>query len=168
MISLDITKIGLIWYYATHNTIYLEVVGGEFFSFLFRLATGKDFSRKKKNKYLFFLDIRLKRRTNGAPANEHLTMQIAAQVFKLPAAKNALIFFNDGMPAYITKRFDVKEDGSRCLKEDFASLAKLTAKSGKIINTTTAMKPWRSSSINIFQAPSGQKRSFFSWLFSII
>ena len=64
------------------------------------------------------------------PANEHLTMQIAAQVFKLPVAKNAVIFFNDGLPAYITKRFDVKENGSRCLKEDFASLAQLTSKSG--------------------------------------
>jgi serine/threonine-protein kinase HipA len=62
------------------------------------------------------------------PANEHLTMQIAGQVFKLPVAKNALIFFNDGLPAYITKRFDVKENGSRCLKEDFASLAQLSNK----------------------------------------
>lgn len=62
------------------------------------------------------------------PANEHLTMQIAAQVYKLPTAKNALIFFNDGVPAYITKRFDVKEDGTKCLKEDFASLAQVTTK----------------------------------------
>ena len=60
---------------------------------------------------------------NQAPVNEHLTMQIASQVFKLPAAKNALIFFSDGVPAYITRRFDVKADGTRCLKEDFASIA---------------------------------------------
>lgn len=65
---------------------------------------------------------------NQVPANEHLTMQIATQVFKLPTAKNALIYFNDGVPAYITKRFDVKEDGSKCLKEDFASLAQVTTK----------------------------------------
>ena len=65
---------------------------------------------------------------NEVPANEHLTMQIATQVFKFPVAKNALIFFNDGLPAYITKRFDVKEDGKRCLKEDFASLAQMTNK----------------------------------------
>jgi serine/threonine-protein kinase HipA len=63
------------------------------------------------------------------PANEHLTMQIAAQIFKLPTAKNALIFFNDGIPAYITKRFDVRENSTRCLKEDFASLAQVTDKS---------------------------------------
>jgi serine/threonine-protein kinase HipA len=60
------------------------------------------------------------------PANEHLTMQIAYQVFKINVAKNALIFFKDGQPAYITKRFDVKEDNSRCLKEDFASMAGYT------------------------------------------
>jgi serine/threonine-protein kinase HipA len=65
------------------------------------------------------------------PANEHLTMQIAAQVFKLPVAKNALIFFDDGLPAYITKRFDVKENGERCLKEDFASLANVSNVAGK-------------------------------------
>jgi serine/threonine-protein kinase HipA len=64
------------------------------------------------------------------PANEHLTMQLAAQVYKLPTAKCALIFFNDGVPAYITRRFDVKGDGSRCLKEDFASIAGLTSMNG--------------------------------------
>ncbi|MBT3384917.1 MAG: HipA domain-containing protein [Prolixibacteraceae bacterium] len=57
------------------------------------------------------------------PANEHLTMQIARQVFNIETAENALIFFNNGMPAYITKRFDVKDDGSKLAKEDFASLA---------------------------------------------
>jgi serine/threonine-protein kinase HipA len=61
------------------------------------------------------------------PANEHLTMQIAEQVFKLQTAKNALIFFADGVPAYITRRFDVKADGTRCLKEDFASIAGFTS-----------------------------------------
>ena len=57
------------------------------------------------------------------PANEHLTMQIAQQVFGIETAANALIFFKDGEPGYITKRFDVKEDGSKWAKEDFASLA---------------------------------------------
>lgn len=61
------------------------------------------------------------------PANEHLTMQIASQVFKMQTARCALIFFNDGVPAYITRRFDVKSDGTRCLKEDFASIAGVTS-----------------------------------------
>ncbi|HET8859285.1 HipA domain-containing protein [Marivirga sp.] len=58
------------------------------------------------------------------PANEHLTMQIARQVYSIETAENALIFFSNGDPAYITKRFDVKEDGSKKAQEDFASLAK--------------------------------------------
>jgi serine/threonine-protein kinase HipA len=38
-----------------------------------------------------------------------------------------LIFFRDGTPAYITKRFDVIADGSKLGKEDFASLAGKTS-----------------------------------------
>ena len=67
------------------------------------------------------------KKTNLAPANEHLTMQIARQVFSIPTAENALIFFPDGTPAYLTKRFDVKPDGNRWGKEDFATLAGKTS-----------------------------------------
>ena len=62
-------------------------------------------------------------RANQMPANEHLTMQIARQVFGIETAENALIFFKNGTPAYITKRFDVKEDGTKWAQDDFASLA---------------------------------------------
>lgn len=57
------------------------------------------------------------------PANEHLTMQIARQIFNIETAENALIFFKNEAPAYITKRFDVKPDGLKRAKEDFAALA---------------------------------------------
>ena len=57
------------------------------------------------------------------PANEYLTMQIAKQVYGIDTAENTMIFFKDGTPAYLTKRFDVKPDGSKWGKEDFASLA---------------------------------------------
>jgi len=60
------------------------------------------------------------------PANEHLTMQIARQVFAIETAENAMIFFKNEEPAYITKRFDVKEDGSKWGQEDFAALAERT------------------------------------------
>jgi serine/threonine-protein kinase HipA len=60
------------------------------------------------------------------PANEHVTMQIASQVYKLDVAKNGLIFFADDEPAYITKRFDIMPDGNRSLNEDFASLLQKT------------------------------------------
>jgi serine/threonine-protein kinase HipA len=57
------------------------------------------------------------------PANEHLTMQIARQVYGMETAENALIYFKNGASAYITKRFDVKEDGTKLAQDDFASLA---------------------------------------------
>jgi serine/threonine-protein kinase HipA len=34
----------------------------------------------------------------AVPENEHLTMQIAEQVFKIRTAANALIYFKDGQP----------------------------------------------------------------------
>lgn len=63
------------------------------------------------------------------PANEHLTMQIAEQVYKISTAHNGMIFFSDGVPAYITKRFDVQEDGTKIPQEDFASLIQKTSES---------------------------------------
>jgi serine/threonine-protein kinase HipA len=56
------------------------------------------------------------------PANEHLTMQIARQVYGIETAENALIFFQNGAPAYITKRFDVGPEGIKLAQDDFASL----------------------------------------------
>ncbi|MEO8771331.1 MAG: HipA domain-containing protein [Ferruginibacter sp.] len=64
-----------------------------------------------------------------APENEHLTMQIAKQIFKIPVAENALIYFKDNAPAYITRRFDVKPDGTKHLQEDFAQIGGKTKKS---------------------------------------
>lgn len=61
-----------------------------------------------------------------APENEHLTMQIAEQIFDINTATNALIRFKDGEPAYITRRFDVKPDRSKYMQEDFAQLTNRT------------------------------------------
>ncbi len=61
------------------------------------------------------------------PANEHLTMQIAKLVYKINTAENSLVFFKDGTPAYLTKRFDFRPDGKKWGKEDFASLAGRTS-----------------------------------------
>ena len=66
------------------------------------------------------------KKVDQVPANEHLTMQIAKQVYGINAAQNAIIFFQDGSPAYITKRFDVKKEGGKWSKEDFATLARKT------------------------------------------
>ena len=62
-------------------------------------------------------------KTAMAPANEHLTMQIANQVYRIRTAESGLVFFKNGEAAYITKRFDVVDTGIKLAKEDFASLA---------------------------------------------
>ena len=54
-------------------------------------------------------------------ANEHVTMQMASQVYGIETAANALCFFDDGTPAYITRRFDVHSNG-KYKQEDFAAL----------------------------------------------
>ena len=64
------------------------------------------------------------------PANEHLSMQIASQVYRIETAANALCFFRDGEAAYVTRRFDVAPDGSKYPQEDLASLAGLTRVNG--------------------------------------
>lgn len=56
------------------------------------------------------------------PANEHLTMQIAAQVYGIQTAANALCFTPKGQMVYITKRFDILPDGAKLPMEDFASV----------------------------------------------
>ena len=62
-------------------------------------------------------------RLDIAPVNEHLTMQIARQVFDIETADNALVAFDDGELAYLVRRFDVQPSGQRLLQEDFAQIA---------------------------------------------
>ena len=64
------------------------------------------------------------------PANEHVTMQLASQVYGIETADNALCFFRDGEPAYLTRRFDVAPDERKYPQEDFASIAGLTKANG--------------------------------------
>lgn len=56
------------------------------------------------------------------PENEHLTMQIAKRVFGINTAPNTLIMFRDDQQAYLTRRFDIKPDGSKYQQEDFAQI----------------------------------------------
>lgn len=56
------------------------------------------------------------------PANEHLTMQIASQVYGITIAANGLCFTKKGQPVYITKRFDIPPDGTKLPMEDFAAV----------------------------------------------
>lgn len=62
-------------------------------------------------------------------ANEHLTMQLARQVYNIETAANAMIWYNDGQAAYITRRFDVHHNG-KYAQEDFATLLGFTRATG--------------------------------------
>lgn len=68
-------------------------------------------------------------RLEMVPINENLSMQIARQVFGIRVAENALVKFEDGEWAYLVRRFDVQEDGSRHLQEDFAQIAERSEES---------------------------------------
>lgn len=68
-------------------------------------------------------------RLDMVPVNENLTMQIARQVFGIRVAENALVEFEGGELAYLVRRFDVQEDGSRRLQEDFAQIAQRSEES---------------------------------------
>jgi serine/threonine-protein kinase HipA len=58
-----------------------------------------------------------------APENEHLTMQLASKIYKIPTAANAVIYFKDKSPAYLTRRFDIRPDGKKYLQEDMAQIS---------------------------------------------
>ena len=88
----------------------------------------------------------LSKNSEFAPANEHLTMQIAKQIFKIETAENALIFFKDGSPAYITKRFDYNDVGEKLAVEDFASLL------GKSPATDGEQYKYEGSYLELFEA----------------
>lgn len=106
------------------------------------------------------------------PANEHLTMQLARQIFGIETAENALIFFKDGSPAYITKRFDINEKGVILAQEDFASLAGRTPQThgenykylGNYLDLFHLMKIYLPS--YKIEAPKLLKILIFNYLFS--
>lgn len=59
------------------------------------------------------------------PANEEFCMRVCREIFRLPTAASAICFFQDGAPAYLTRRFDVLQDGRKLHMEDLASLSGL-------------------------------------------
>ena len=106
------------------NTSLISISGvQEKFSVLLIKNKLKLISEQERGTYILKPIPGVGKRKDQMPANAHLTMQIARQVYGIETAENALLFFKDGTPAYITKRFDVKEDGSKLAQEDFASLA---------------------------------------------
>ena len=68
-------------------------------------------------------NLRLPRLASDVPANEHVTMQLAEQIFGLETAANTFIPFKDGEPAYLTRRFDRSAGGTKIAQEDFCQLS---------------------------------------------
>lgn len=112
------------------------------------------------------------KKADQMPANEHVTMQIARQVYDIETAENAIIFFKDGTPAYITKRFDVNADGTKLAQDDFASLAGRTPQthgehykySGNYLELFQLMKKYLPAYKS--EAPKLLKLLLFNYLFS--
>ena len=65
------------------------------------------------------------------PANEHLTMQIAGQLFGIAVPPNACVELSNGEPAYLVKRFDRRADGTKIAQEDFCQLSGRSPDSGR-------------------------------------
>ncbi|MEN8230932.1 MAG: HipA domain-containing protein [Bacteroidota bacterium] len=61
-----------------------------------------------------------------SPANEHLTMTMAEQLFNMKTAKCAFMRFANGEPAYLTRRFDRDRKGNALRQEDFVSVLNAT------------------------------------------
>ncbi len=70
------------------------------------------------------------KKVSQVPANEHLTTQIAKQVYGIETAECCLIYFENEKPAFLSRRFDIKPDGTKYLQEDFASVAGKTSENG--------------------------------------
>jgi serine/threonine-protein kinase HipA len=112
------------------------------------------------------------KKADQMPSNEHLTMQIARQAYGIETAENALIFFKDGSPAYITKRFDLNEDGTKLAQDDFASLAEMTPQThgenykylGNYLNIFKIMQRYLTT--YRLEAPKLLKLLVFNYLFS--
>jgi serine/threonine-protein kinase HipA len=106
------------------NRVRLSISGvQEKMSFLLDNKTLRLTEREEQGTYILKPVPRDVKKVDQVPANEHLTMQIAKQVYGIHTAENALLFFKSGEQVYITKRFDIKPDGSKLRKEDFATLA---------------------------------------------
>ncbi len=57
-----------------------------------------------------------------SPANEHVTMQMAKQIYGIRTAECCFMRFANGTPAYVTRRFDYNQDEEKLNQEDFASV----------------------------------------------
>lgn len=89
-----------------------------------RLVRGKLEPTKSNGEYILkpVPTADIPRFKDDVPANEHVTMQVASQVFGIATPPNAVVRFTDGELAYIVKRFDRHGD-QKIGQEDFCQLS---------------------------------------------
>lgn len=63
---------------------------------------------------------------SDSPANEHVTMQMAKQIYGIRTAECCFMLFTNGTPAYVTRRFDYNKNEEKLSQEDFASVLQAT------------------------------------------
>lgn len=89
-------------------------------------ATGTELSPilKKGQNSLYIIKPLLSRFDLPAdsPANEHVTMQMARQIYGIRTAECCFMRFANGTPAYVTRRFDYDQKEEKLSQEDFASV----------------------------------------------
>lgn len=95
------------------------------------------------------------------PANEEFCMRMCRQFFKLPTAESGLCFFQDGAPAYFTRRFDVLPDGRKLHMEDFSSLAGLLVRGDSNAKYRGSYEELATLIASISSAPMLDLRLFF-------
>lgn len=74
-------------------------------------------------------------RSESVPANEHLCMQIAGQVFGIETPANALVILADDEPAYLVRRYDrnARTPDGRLHQEDL----------GQVMERSTEDRNWK-------------------------
>ncbi len=89
-------------------------------------ATGTELSPflAKGEKSIYIIKPQLSRfdLPSDSPANEHVTMQMAKQIYGIRTAACCFMRFANGTPAYVTRRFDYNQDEEKLNQEDFASV----------------------------------------------
>lgn len=95
------------------------------------------------------------------PANEEFCMRACRDCFRLPAAACALCFFQDGVPAYLTRRFDILPDGRKLHMEDLASLSGLLVQGNSHAKYNGSYEQLAGIVVKVSSAPLLDLRLFF-------
>ncbi len=95
------------------------------------------------------------------PANEVFCMQIVAGLFNISTASATLCFFNDGVPAYLTKRFDLLPNGEKMHVEDLASLSETDVQGDSLRKYQGSYEKLASVIVAASGAPLLDLRNFF-------